>query len=81
VTNDDGRRTLVLHWAEDGIASRRTTAAHPGRVGLGRTLIEESIPFQLDAQTHLVITGDSVRCDISIVIEQTTEPRAWNALR
>src|SRR6185503_1285682 len=81
VTSDDGPRTLLLHWAEDGIASRHTTPPHPERVGLGRTLIEQSIPFQLDAQTRLVITDDSVRCDISIVIERTSETRAWDALR
>jgi two-component system CheB/CheR fusion protein len=81
VTSDDGPRTLLLHWAEDGIASRRTTPPHPDRVGLGRILIEQSIPFQLDAQTRLVITGDSVRCDISIAIERFNETRAWDALR
>lgn len=81
VTSDNGPRTLVLHWAEDGIASRRTTPARPKRIGLGRTLIEESIPFQLDAQTRLAITADSVRCDISIALERSGETRAWDALR
>ncbi|HKW49285.1 MAG TPA: HWE histidine kinase domain-containing protein [Gemmatimonadaceae bacterium] len=81
VTNDGGPRMLRLHWAEDGIASRQTTAPHLERVGLGRTLIEQSIPFQLDAQTRLVIAGDSVRCDMSIVIERMSETRPWDALR
>ena len=81
VTTGDGSRTLQLQWAEDGIASRCATPARPERTGLGRTLIEQSIPFQLDAQTRLVITGDSVRCDISLAIERITETRAWDALR
>ena len=82
VTGDDGARprTLRLRWAEDGIASRRTASPHRERVGLGRTLIEQSIPFQLDAETRLAITDDSVRCDISIAIERIVEPRAWDAL-
>jgi two-component system CheB/CheR fusion protein len=80
VTNGDGPRMLMLHWAEDGIASRRTPPPHPERIGLGRTLIEESIPFQLDAQTRLEITADSVRCDIGIALERSGETHAWNAL-
>ena len=81
VTSNDGPRTLELHWAEDGIASRPTTQPNPERVGLGRTLIEQSIPFQLDAESRLAIGTDTVRCDISIPIERISETRAWEALR
>jgi two-component system CheB/CheR fusion protein len=81
VTSDEGTRTLRLHWSEDGIASRRTTAPHPERLGLGRTLIEQSIPFQLDAATHLVITADAVRCDISLPIDGVSATRAADGLQ
>jgi two-component system CheB/CheR fusion protein len=81
VTSNDGARTLRLRWSEDGIGSRRTKAPHPERVGLGRTLIEQSIPFQLDAETHLVITADAVRCDISFPIDVTSETRATDGLQ
>src|SRR5262249_11221683 len=55
VAKDNGRRRLALRWEEDGIASRQAMAVNTGRVGLGRTLIEKSIPFQLDAETRLEI--------------------------
>jgi hypothetical protein len=51
------------------------------RVGLGRTLIEKSIPFQLDAQTRLEIAHDAVRCDVTIALERTDSLPTWNALR
>jgi two-component system CheB/CheR fusion protein len=81
VTNDDCQRRLALRWEEDGIASRRTAPMDTDRVGLGRTLIEKSIPFQLDAQTRLEIAHDAVRCDVTIALERTDSLPTWNALR
>jgi two-component system CheB/CheR fusion protein len=81
VTDDTGQRRLVLRWEEDGIAPRRTTPKDPERVGLGRTLIEKSIPFQLDAQTRLEIKSDSVRCDVTIALESKNTIPTWPALR
>jgi two-component system CheB/CheR fusion protein len=81
VTNEHGRSRLGLRWEEDGIASRRAPATHTDRIGLGRTLIEKSIPFQLDARTQLVIGDDAVRCDIVIDLEPVGGPPAWSALR
>jgi len=79
-TKKDGRRTLLLHWEEDGIASRQAAPIKTDRVGLGRTLIEKSIPFQLDAQTRLAIGDDAVRCDIVIALEQFDTLPSWSAL-
>ena len=79
VVNDNGQRRLTLHWEEDGIAGRRATPSD--RIGFGRMLIEKSIPFQLDAQTHLEIANNSVRCDITIALERSEAFRTWGALR
>jgi two-component system CheB/CheR fusion protein len=80
VTNDDHQRHLALRWEEDGIASRRTVPMDTDRVGLGRTLIEKSIPFQLDAQTRLEIDLDAVRCDVTVALDRSDSLPTWNAL-
>jgi two-component system, chemotaxis family, CheB/CheR fusion protein len=71
VTSDATQRRLVLHWHETGIVSHGT-AAPPGggRVGLGRTLIEKALPYQLDALTQLEIGVDVVHCVVSIALDQ-----------
>jgi len=67
VAEREGTRRLVLAWEESGIVARDDGDAK--RVGLGRTLIEESLPFQLDAETSLEIGRDSVRCSVSLALE------------
>ena len=62
-----GRR-LELRWEESGIAARRPTV-DAGRAGMGRTLIEKSLPYQLDAETRLEIGRDDVNCVISFALE------------
>lgn len=64
---DDGRR-LTLDWRERGLAARThtNTASH---VGLGRMLIEKSLPYQLDAKTKLEIGGNEVHCLITMALE------------
>ena len=63
------RRRLSLRWEETGIASRGPSVQSGGRVGLGRTLIEKALPYQLDALTQLEIGDDAVRCDLSIALD------------
>ena len=77
----DGKRRLALRWAEDGIASRRASHRDVNHIGLGRTLIEKSIPYQLDAETRLEIHDDSVRGDVTIPLERNETLPAWSALR
>ena len=67
VTEPEVARRLVLEWEETGIVARDVSDAE--RVGRGRTLIEESLPFQLDAETRLEIGGNSVRCSVSLALE------------
>lgn len=67
VAERDTAPHLLLQWEESGIVAREVSEAN--RVGLGRTLIEESLPFQLDAETRLEIDRDSVRCSVSLALE------------
>ena len=67
VAEPEGSRRLMLRWEERGIVARGDADA--GRVGRGRTLIEESLPFQLDAETQLEIGPDSVRCSVSLALD------------
>jgi two-component sensor histidine kinase len=67
VAQEDLPRRLALQWEETGIVPQAITDAE--RVGLGRTLIEESLPFQLDATTSLEIGNDSVRCSVSMALD------------
>jgi len=68
VTTEDASRRLVLHWDETGIAAR-AAGAQPERAGLGRTLIEKALPYQLDALTRLEIGVAAVRCIVSIALD------------
>jgi len=68
VTGDGRNRRLALEWHETGLPSREPNAG-PVRVGFGRRLIEESLPFQLDAETRLEFRKNEVRCSIAMVLE------------
>ena len=68
VTTENGSRRLVLHWDEIGIPPR-SGRAETERAGLGRTLIEKALPYQLDALTRLEIDADAVRCIVSIALD------------
>ena len=63
----DGDRRLALEWHESGAAARRKKAA-PNRKGFGRTLIEESLPYQLDAETRLEFGQNELRCSIIVTL-------------
>lgn len=67
VTDDGVARRLALDWHERGISTRQTPPKG-NRIGLGRTLIEQSLPFQLDAETRLDIGADEVRCTVSMAL-------------
>jgi PAS domain S-box-containing protein len=69
VAGENASRRLTLRWEETGIAPRRAGRAHPDRAGLGRTLIEKALPYQLDALTRLDIDANAVRCVVSIALD------------
>jgi two-component sensor histidine kinase len=70
VTTTSAKRRLMVEWRETGVAARRAPI-DSDHVGVGRTLIEQSLPFQLDAETRLEIGRDIVRCILSIPLEET----------
>jgi two-component sensor histidine kinase len=67
VTGLDGDRRLALEWHESGTATRSEKAG-PRRKGFGRTLIEESLPYQLDAETRLEFGPNEVRCSVTMTL-------------
>jgi two-component sensor histidine kinase len=67
VTVEDGNRHLALEWRESGVALYKETA--PARKGFGRTLIEESLPYQLDAKTRLEFGDNGVCCSVLTTLD------------
>jgi len=61
-TLGSGRR-LDLTWLEQGVPAVPT---RPSREGFGRELIEEALPYRLDAETRLEFLGGGVRCSICV---------------
>jgi PAS domain S-box-containing protein len=70
VLTDDGRRRLALDWHERGVRPHQGSDSQ--RKGFGRVLIEESLPFQLDAQTRLTFLRDEVRCTVTMPLPART---------
>jgi PAS domain S-box-containing protein len=68
VKGDPGSQRLMLEWHETGIETRMEQAHRP-RVGFGRRLIEEALPYQLDAQTKLEFTPNAVRCSVAMDLD------------
>lgn len=58
-------RRLNIEWHEQGIVVAPATAEGK-KHGYGRTLIEQDLPYSLSAQTRLELTGDALRCWISV---------------
>jgi two-component system CheB/CheR fusion protein len=59
---------LVLDWTESGVdfgGARRGIA----RKGYGRELIENALPYQLDAETHFGFASDGIFCSIKLPLD------------
>jgi PAS domain S-box-containing protein len=67
-TNDHADRSLVIEWREQS-AVAATKYSPSGRKGFGRTLIEEALPYQLDAQTRFEVGADGVFCSVAISLD------------
>ena len=59
---------LVLGWEEERHRDSRASNCGPQSRRIGRTLIEKSLPFQLDAQTRLEIGRRHVRCVVTMAV-------------
>ena len=62
---------LVFEWIERGITAS-SPSADQGRSGYGRILIEEALPYSLSAETKFVLSGDTLRCWISLPLETSS---------
>ena len=66
VRGADGQgRRLRLEWVEEGSPRPGDRDAAPTG-GYGRRLIEEALPYALDARTSYVLDGAGVRCTIDL---------------
>lgn len=55
---------LRFDWVEAGVPTPALEPLEFGYFGFGREVIERKLPYELDAVTELVRTGDGVRCRI-----------------
>jgi PAS domain S-box-containing protein len=63
-TQKDGN-TLQLHWQETGEAAPANPRSHSG---YGRELLEQMLPYVLDAKTDYQITSLGARCTIELPV-------------
>jgi two-component sensor histidine kinase len=68
VTTGAKARELKFIWQENGPMANGDSAA-PRRRGLGVMLLEETLPFQLDAETSLEFGSNGLCCTITMAIE------------
>ncbi len=62
-----GGSWLCIDWAETGVDMSAAQAGSHG-TGQGRALIEEALPYQLQARTTYVLAPDGVKCSIALPV-------------
>jgi PAS domain S-box-containing protein len=62
--NGKGAR-LLIEWVESGVDLDPESIGRAQR-GYGRQLIEQALPYQLDAEASFMIHGDGIRCTIDM---------------
>lgn len=65
VMDGPARSHLKVSWIESGVVMPRVDPVPKGG-GFGRDLIEQALPFQLDAETSFELGRDGVRCTITL---------------
>ena len=68
---EDDEPWLHVDWRETGV-SIPPYQGEPRGTGQGRSLIEQALPYQLQARTTYVIADDGVRCSIALPVSQQT---------
>ncbi|HET8554617.1 MAG TPA: PAS domain-containing protein [Rhodanobacteraceae bacterium] len=66
VVEGDGAQRLLIEWNEYGIKVRESTPARG--VGYGRRLIEEALPYALEARTRYELADGKLHCSIDLPI-------------
>jgi PAS domain S-box-containing protein len=72
VRGPGGERRLQVEWEERGLAVPPPDEG-VSRRGYGRELIEQALPYQLEAETRYEIGPDGVRCSINLPISTQAE--------
>jgi len=62
---EEGRRRVVVEWAESGVAMPERIE----RKGYGSELIERALPYQLGARTSLEFHSDGIRCTLVVPLK------------
>jgi two-component sensor histidine kinase len=57
---------LRLDWHESGATAVVQPARKGGRMGSGRELLEQMLPYVLEAETHYEVTAQGVQCSIEL---------------
>jgi two-component sensor histidine kinase len=65
--NERGRPRLHIDWRESGVVMP-AAATHPEGTGHGRELIEQALPYQLDAETTFELGPDGLHCTILLPV-------------
>lgn len=71
--DDSGTPCLALEWVESGV-ERISAGSVPPRRGYGLELIEQALPYELDARTRVAFEPDGIRCTISIPRSDLDKP-------
>ncbi len=64
--DEAGLDHLYIEWIETDVSDMPADEAPPRDSGYGRTLIEQALPYQLDASTTYELASDGVRCTIDL---------------
>ena len=70
---DAARNRVVLDWRETGVIMPDLHG--PRRKGYGTQLIEQALPYDLDAETRLEFGRDGVHCSIAVPITSRPSER------
>ena len=67
--DDQGGGNLLIEWIEEGIRRPREEQ-RPTRRGYGRELIEQAMPYALNAKTHYELGETRLRCAIELPLDE-----------
>lgn len=68
---------LIFKWTETGVPA---VPLRPSRSGFGRELIEEALPYRLNARTELKFRGGGVLCIIEVPLSRDRDEGAQRGL-
>lgn len=70
VIENDGERHVLIEWDEYGIKMRERTQSQGG---YGRRLIEEALPYALEARTRYKLSDNELHCSIELPLKSKSK--------